>query len=771
MTVSRVFEGERAPAAAAMAAGIIAAVGAVVLRGLTGDEEAAHYLAARHAPVQPELFLNLAARPLITLGLALPAQAGFLAARLASAAITGLCVYATTRVARRSGWSPWAAAGLLLVQPFYLAHAGTAMTEPWTASLLAWLALTVVEKRPRAAAGLAALLPLSRMEMVAFWPFVAAFLIRERAWRWLPVLPAGLAVWAALGALWTGDPLWLLHQADALPYPARETLHYARSWVWIFGLGVFVPMTVGLASAVAAARRLRWSGRDAEAHARRTLVVSATGVVVLALVYTAAASWHPISFGNLRYLAFAAPFAAWLGAAGVHRFAGERNRTVGAALVLALAAAATLWSHPLVNNFTVLGRHDWAPAAIAGGWLAWFLVPSPRRRLAPAVAVALGVAGLLRDHGPTLHRKPDPEREAVAAAAALVRPGVERPPIANAHPLLAFHLDGNPYDPGTFPRTPGGFAALAPPGTVWFWETHYAARVQGGEDVGALLAEDWRYLGGVASRDSVWLGAFLVKDGRGAGTVSWLEPGSLDARVFAAAAEKAVYRIAHLRNVVEKEPSSSAAWGHLANAYLNAGRSEDALGALVEAERMGAVNADNVMLRGVVLNRLGRFDEAAKQARRALGMKGDDPNFRYLLGMFLWEGGRRGEGAELILDAAARLPENAEVRFSAGEVYREGNRWAEAEAQYEASIRLRPDHEPSWIRAAECAFARGEREEAERRLRTVIEFDPRSPDAYRILAGVLMHGGRAAEARAVLERGVAATGDPSLRERLEQIGG
>jgi hypothetical protein len=151
----------------------VAVAAAFLFRGLAGDEEAGHFLVARYAPGQPVLFLSLFGRPLVTVALTLPSQGGWLLARLASAAATGLSAYAVARIVVSARWTPplWGV-GLLLVQPFFLAHAGTAMTEPWAAAILAWGLLAFVERRILLLVVLAALCPLARLETLGFWPFV-----------------------------------------------------------------------------------------------------------------------------------------------------------------------------------------------------------------------------------------------------------------------------------------------------------------------------------------------------------------------------------------------------------------------------------------------------------------------------------------------------------------------------------------------------------------------------------------------------------------------
>jgi hypothetical protein len=77
---------------------LLAVIMALVARGLASDEEVGHFLIARHAPAHPELFLNTYGRPLVTMGFAVPAQAGLWAARIAAAILAGLTTLAVIRI-------------------------------------------------------------------------------------------------------------------------------------------------------------------------------------------------------------------------------------------------------------------------------------------------------------------------------------------------------------------------------------------------------------------------------------------------------------------------------------------------------------------------------------------------------------------------------------------------------------------------------------------------------------------------------------------------
>ncbi|HET9235026.1 MAG TPA: hypothetical protein VFP10_12870, partial [Candidatus Eisenbacteria bacterium] len=397
---------------------------AVAARGLAGDEEVSHYLIARHALEQPSLFLSLAGRPLVNVVLALPAHAGLIGARIASALASAACAYAVARTARVGGLgSPWLAALLLFIQPFFLAHCGTAMTEPWAAAILAGMLLAFTEERHRLLIILAAIFPLARMETLVFWPAVMFLAWRSPARAWLGFLPVPVLVLHVLGAIASGDPLWLLHQSRLQAYPQREVLHYVKSWVWTLGLGLFPAVSLGLATSIIG---FRGDDSNASRRAQRVLRASACSALILLALYSGLAALRPVTFGNLRYLAIAAPAFALLGVGGVRQITRGRLRPVHwIVLGLTLVGAATLWGHPWIRDFAVLRRRDVLPAVMAVLWIALAFGASRMRNVqwVPVIAGLMAVVNLsdiVWRHRNTLHWEDVPEHKAVRDAARIL---------------------------------------------------------------------------------------------------------------------------------------------------------------------------------------------------------------------------------------------------------------------------------------------------------------------------------------------------------------
>jgi Tfp pilus assembly protein PilF len=742
---------------------------ALAARGLAGDEEVSHFLIARHAFEQPSLFLSLVGRPLVTLALALPAQAGLLAARLASVLASTYCAYAVARTARASGLGPpWLAVVFLVLQPFFLAHCGTAMTEPWAAALLAGMILAVTEKRHRSLIALAAIFPLARMEAMVFWPAVVLWELGSPARSWLALLPLPVFALAGAGALLSGDPLWVLHQSRWPAYPEREPFHYLRSWVWTLGLGLFAPAILGMIGAVHEAGRF-------DGPRSRALSASALATAILFVVYSALAAWRPITFGNLRYIAYAAPALAILALWGVHEIsAGGLRAYHWIALAFTLVAAVFLWGHPWIRDFAMLRRRDVWPGVMAVIWMV-FALAAPRFPSARAVIWIGGFLALVNlgdvalRHRDTLHWKDIPEHEAVRTAARIL-PG-ELPAgvrLYAAHALLAWERGVNPYDPAAWPPITDRLAKTATAGTLLFWDTHYVAGKSPVLELrGIIDSHAWKYGGGTVARDSSWAGCFFVRSGPGEDVLRGALHGGLPPHTWLEAARLVQYGIPSGRQNVAADPENAEMWRQLALRYFTAGFESQAQSALDRARSLEPQNSKNEAY-AAEMHRLSReFPQAIEEADKALALSPGNPNFEYLLGRILLDEGKVEDAVPHLTAGAAGLPKRPEMQLDAGLALASLGRWGEARPFLERAAALRPNEVKAVIGLMQVDAGEGKESAAIARARGFIARRPEVADMYLALGDLLVRMGRAADARAVWEEGSRKTNDPEIAGKLQ----
>ena len=185
--------------------------------GFVEMDEVCHWLQARYAPRHPFLFASIWARPLFVLLYTLPAQLPFNLTRVFSLLIAALIGLQAYRLARMRD-IPWPSMAFLFTaaQPLFIQQSYTVMTELCLGLLLA-LGLVHWENKHRNLSCLfISLTPLSRPEGFFLGPLWFLMVWFDRSSKVTAKLKRtglllfGLALWAFLSWLGTGNPLWFV---------------------------------------------------------------------------------------------------------------------------------------------------------------------------------------------------------------------------------------------------------------------------------------------------------------------------------------------------------------------------------------------------------------------------------------------------------------------------------------------------------------------------------------------------------------------------------
>jgi len=270
-------------AIAAVATGVV--VGSVRSTGFYWHDDYQHLIISRLALQDPRWLLHVWGRPLMTLAYIPASVAGEWLARTTSLAFLFSTAALCALIARRrSAPLPLAAALFLMAQPLaarlgYSALPGTVFSFVLASAF--WLRSV---QRPAAAAWVASLLPLARVEgvvVVAVWALV---MIQQRAFRNCLRLAAGTVAWALAAALVSGDALWLWHHN---PYGLLGSAYPAAGWGYLF---VALPLAVGpVIAGLALTSFLRSSSLDP--------LVGLSGIALAAFY---AFAWGMPAFGSFR---------------------------------------------------------------------------------------------------------------------------------------------------------------------------------------------------------------------------------------------------------------------------------------------------------------------------------------------------------------------------------------------------------------------------------------------------------------------------------------
>ena len=229
-----------------------------------------------------------------------------------------------------------------------------------------------------------------------------------------------------------------------------------------------------------------------------------------------------------------------------------------------------------------------------------------------------------------------------------------------------------------------------------------------------------------------------------------------------------------LSEVATEDPQNPKVWENLADAHL---RSGDLTQALVATERGLALqpNHPNLsVLRGTLLSRLGRGDEAVAYLTSLLDRHADRKTVQHHLGNALYLLGRYDEALAQYTEAEQQGLQNAGAPFQRGQIYVSRNQIQQAADAFEKATRLNPRFAMAWHNLGICLrrldrpeeartafetavalepndplihstygfflFKQGDDREAERQLELALDLDPRYPGAHNNLARLLALG-------------------------------
>lgn len=291
-----------------------------------------HFLFARFATSEPSRFVGVWNRPLFTTLYFLPAQFGYLAAKLFTLLISLLTAWHTFALCRslRIARAPLVIA-LLFLQPSFLLLATETMTEPLFALLFVIALRLDFASRPRFAALVVSLLVLVRPEgaILATVYGMRMLLDARLSPRLVPriancaLLASGLVVWWIAAYAITGDPLFLKHD-------------WPREWSvteQTYGTGTLATYLVRMpefAGPLLAVFLLRGLLRTVRCTGHRLVVIS---FLALFLVHTALRATGSLgSAGYARYFVCVAPAIAILTLRGLDGI--ERRRILAPLFVL-----------------------------------------------------------------------------------------------------------------------------------------------------------------------------------------------------------------------------------------------------------------------------------------------------------------------------------------------------------------------------------------------------------------------------------------------------
>ena len=176
---------------------------------------------------------------------------------------------------------------------------------------------------------------------------------------------------------------------------------------------------------------------------------------------------------------------------------------------------------------------------------------------------------------------------------------------------------------------------------------------------------------------------------------------------------------------VELMPTSLAFGGRLAQAYIDAGRLEDARRALEEmrGEHGGSLTVTRLDAR--VLGDTGDVDAGVDLLQEALDARAGQPRAYVVLAAYYGHYERYADAIALLESAESRFTDDTSILFRLGAVLEQSGRAADAERRFRRILELHPEHAATLNYLGYMLADRGERlEESVMLLERAIESDP-----------------------------------------------
>ena len=449
--------------------------------GTLTDDDIGRFLSARAAFEHPDKILGLWTRPLFMLLYAVPAQLGYGAVELTTAAVCALTCWLSIRSAARLGEShPLWAALFLAFQPMFLLLSFSALTEPLAALCLAASIERLLAKRLGASAAFASLIPLARLELLPILTILGLQYLALRSWRSIAVLPLGLLAWNVVGWLASGDPLFLIHHVFVEREREVEALgvwHYPAGFIHAVGPVVFFFAILGLVDSLR----------------RRRYAVISISIVVVFLYYTWSASHSGSlqSAGYLRHLVTISPLVALVAVRGWNLWILEPPRVLATILACTLPLLTWLFlSKEMESGYAIGDRPEHLKFAIVSMLALLGLIPWLGRRLLTGAMFRRIVVGLVlvalagyffMKHGPIPLN--EEHRLMHEVAEWIADEGLTDRPILCNHVAFHFFSGRDPNDEDRSPRLTAESLAAAPESSVVIWDGHYGHEIAGGVEL------------------------------------------------------------------------------------------------------------------------------------------------------------------------------------------------------------------------------------------------------------------------------------------------
>jgi len=185
-------------------------------------------------------------------------------------------------------------------------------------------------------------------------------------------------------------------------------------------------------------------------------------------------------------------------------------------------------------------------------------------------------------------------------------------------------------------------------------------------------------------------------------------------------------------------PNNPVALPNLGEAYLTAGRHEDAVATIERALKLAPGSAGSHANLGLALRELGRHEDAVGQLLTAVRLEPSSPKHLNNLAI-VWMDLKRFPAARETLEQALAIdPGYTPTQVNLGNVYLRQGKLDTAESHYRAALSIDPRHADALSNLGAMHLLRGEYGQAEVRLREALTIAPDDPVARTNLGAALL---------------------------------
>ena len=458
---------------------------ALLSKGTWDDDCVGRYFNTLNAFNNPSEFIGMWNRPLWVTIFAIPVQVSYLAVPILMTAfglVAGYSLFLSMKMRNIS--YPFLIILFLLFQPYYLGTGNDAMTEPLAAAIICISYYMLLQKKWLPFVLLGALLPLARAELLTHLLFWFIPLVVHKQYKLIPLLGAGVAVWALAAGIITGDWLYLYNETigneiSENRYGSQPVNTYISRYFYVIGPVVFFFLIMGFVRAI---------------HERKASLFIEGQFLFGFTLYTLFASKIVLgqSAGFLRNLIPLSPFAAVIAMQGfdywLRRFFDKKQFiTILSAITIAILTGLffryTLKVHHKIS--TDIGHFQ---LGVVGVLLLATLVPWKRLVKTKSVSIPKITAGLAILAGAlsvafaTISEPPDAnmssERGMISKAVNYYKAvGLDQAPRTFCSHDWFFWAGNLDRNKGIYGKTKKDTLKAAPAGSFVLWEKHYSNRL------------------------------------------------------------------------------------------------------------------------------------------------------------------------------------------------------------------------------------------------------------------------------------------------------